>query len=110
MKRIAMPRDAWIGVVFLVLAVVYWIAADGIRISPLDGPVTAAGLPKSLGYALGGLSVLLILRRLALRRSVVGRPAAPPPAEEPAEEDDQSELYRDTRGTACLPFGICYRS
>src|SRR3546814_15327950 len=107
MKRIAMPRDAWIGVVFLVLAVVYWIAADGIRISPLDGPVTAAGLPKSLGYALGGLSVLLILRSLALRRSVVGRPAAPAPAEEPAEEDEPSALYRHLRANGMLAFGIC---
>src|SRR3546814_18423060 len=97
MKRIAMPRDAWIGVVFLVLAVVYWIAADGIRISPLDGPVPAAGLPKSLGYALGGLSVLLILRSLALRRSVVGRPAGQAPAEDPADAEQPAEPSRQLR-------------
>src|SRR3546814_17148621 len=108
MKSIAMPRDAWIGVVFLVLAVVYWIAADGIRISPLDGPVTAAGLPKSLGYPLGGLSVLLILRSLALRRSAVGRPASPEPAADPAEEDDTSALLRPLRTIVLLAFRICY--
>src|SRR3546814_19317957 len=99
MKRIAMPRDAWIGVAFLVLAVVYWIAADGIRIRPLDGPVTAAGLPTSLGYALGGPSVLLILRRLALRRPVVGRPAPPAPGEEPADEEEPAAVYRPRRAT-----------
>src|SRR3546814_10948576 len=94
-----MPRDAWIVVVFLVLAVVYWIAADGIRISPLDAPVTAAGLPKSLGYALVGLSVLLILRSLALRRSVVGRPAAPAPAAGRAGEGGRGRAA--WRGRAC---------
>src|SRR3546814_151489 len=74
-KHGAMTRDTWIGVVFLAFAIVYWIAADGIRISPLDGPVTAAGLPKSLAYALGTLAVLLILRSLALKRAASGEPA-----------------------------------
>lgn len=71
-----MPRDFWIGLVTLGFAVLYWFEAAKIRISPLDGPVGAAGLPKVLAYALGVLSVLLIGRALLarlrpLRKSVV---------------------------------------
>lgn len=57
-----MTRDTWIGVVMLLVAVVYWLEASKIRISPLDGPVGASGLPKALAYALGVLSVILIIR------------------------------------------------
>ena len=57
-------RDTWIGLVMLLVAVVYWLEADTIRISPLDGPIGASGLPKSLAYALGVLSIILIARSL----------------------------------------------
>lgn len=46
----------------LIAAVIYWLEASKIRISPLDGLVGAAGLPKSLAYVLAGLSLLLIVR------------------------------------------------
>lgn len=59
-------RDTWIGLVMLLVAAVYWHEADKIRISPLDGPVGASGLPKSLAYALGVLAVILIIRSLAV--------------------------------------------
>lgn len=58
-------RDTWIGLVMLLVAVVYWLEADKIRISPLDGPVGASGLPKALAYALGALALVLIMRSLA---------------------------------------------
>ena len=102
-----MTRDAWIGVVFLALAIVYWIAADGIRISPLDGPVTAAGLPKSLAYALGTLAVLLILRSLALKRPAAGK-AVEPAAAGPTVESQPSALHRHLRAIGMLAFGIGY--
>jgi len=54
--------DTWIGVLMLIAAVVYWLEANKIRISPLDGPVGASGLPKSLAYVLALLSVVLIVR------------------------------------------------
>jgi putative tricarboxylic transport membrane protein len=98
-----MTRDAWIGVVFLAFAVVYWIAADGIRISPLDGPVTAAGLPKSLAYALGGLAVLLIVRSLTLRWLVAGRTA---PGEQ--EEERGPDLRQHLRAVGMLAIGVAY--
>lgn len=96
-----MTRDAWIGVVFLAFAVVYWIAADGVRISPLDGPVTAAGLPKSLAYALGGLAALLILRSLALKWLVAHRAA------EPAEERP-ANFRQHLRAVGMLAIGVGY--
>lgn len=46
----------------LIAAVVYWLEANKIPTSPLDGLVGAAGLPKSLAYVLAGLSLLLIVR------------------------------------------------
>jgi putative tricarboxylic transport membrane protein len=104
-----MTRDAWIGVVFLAFAVVYWIAADGIRISPLDGPVGAAGLPKSLAYALGILAALLILRSLLMKR-LAAAPAAKPVAEEKEEEggETRSPMYRHLRALGMLALGVGY--
>lgn len=104
-----MTRDAWIGVVFLAFAVVYWIAADGIRISPLDGPVGAAGLPKSLAYALGGLAVLLIVRSLLMKR-FAATPAARPAAEEKEEKggEARSPMHRHLRALGMLALGVGY--
>ena len=62
MRHIA--RDFWIGLVMLAVAAVYWFEAGKIRISPLDGPVNASGLPKSLAYVLGALAILLVIRGL----------------------------------------------
>lgn len=64
-----MTRDLWIGVVMLLIAVVYWLEASKIRISPLDGPVGASGLPKALAYVLGALAVILIVRSLSAARA-----------------------------------------
>lgn len=109
MKRIAFTRDGWIGLVFLVVAVVYWIAADGIRISPLDGPVTAAGLPKSLAYALGALALLLILRSLALPgKTDSGAPAQEAPEAVPPEGSERPAIYRHLRAVGMLAFGVGY--
>lgn len=101
-----MTRDAWIGVVVLGCAVLYWLGADGIRVSPLDDPVGAGGLPKALAYALGGLAVLLIARSLALKRVAAGKPAAA--AEAPAEASGPSVLRRHLRALGMLALGVGY--
>ena len=101
-----MTRDSWIGVVFLAVAVVFWIAADGIRISPLDGPVTASGLPKSLAYALGVLAVLLIVRSIAVKRLATARP---PAVESAAQEGgDPRNLRQHLRAAGMLTIGVAY--
>ena len=101
-----MTRDAWIGVVFLAFAVVFWIAADGIRISPLDGPVTAAGLPKSLAYALGALAVLLIVRSFAVKRIAATKPVPTEAGEEAA--NDLGNLRQHLRAVGVLAIGVAY--
>jgi len=68
--------DTWIGVLMLIAAVVYWLEANSIRISPLDGPVGASGLPKMLAYVLAGLSLLLIIRGVTDAKSRLTLPAA----------------------------------
>jgi hypothetical protein len=101
-----MTRDAWIGVVFLAFSVIFWIAADGIRVSPLDDPVTAAGLPKTLAYVLGGLAVLLIARSLYMKSLVA--PRRTPPAEEVAEADSREVWKRHLRAAGMLGLGLAY--
>lgn len=61
--------DTWIGVLMLIAAVVYWFEANKIHISPLDGPVGASGLPKSLAYVLAGLSTVLIFKGISATRN-----------------------------------------
>lgn len=60
--KVTIPKDFWIGAVVLVAAILYWLEANKIRISPLDDSVGASGLPKALGLALGVLSIILLLR------------------------------------------------
>lgn len=101
-----MTRDAWIGAVFLAFAVLVWIAADGIRVSPLDDPVTAGGLPKSLAYVLGGLAVLLIARSLYIKRLATRRESKP--AEAAAEDDSREMWRRHLRAAGMLGLGVAY--
>jgi hypothetical protein len=42
----------------------YWREADSIPISPLDGEVNAAAVPKMLATILGVLAVLLVIKTL----------------------------------------------
>lgn len=107
------PRDVWIGLAALVVAALYWWGADGIPISPLDGAVNAAAMPKALAYALGGLAAVLILRAIAIRlmtRRAIQQ-AAPEPAEV-AREDEQSESppsrVKHLRAMGMLAIGLVY--
>lgn len=101
-----MTRDAGIGVVFLAFSVFFWVAADGIRVSPLDDPVTAAGLPKSLAYVMGGLAILLIARSLYLQRLTARRGTQV--AEALPETDSPGMWKRHLRAVGMLGLGIVY--
>jgi len=103
-----MTRDTWIGIVFMAFAALYWLGADGIRVSPLDGPVTAAGLPKSLAYALGGLALLLILRSLALKWMATRAPAGQQDASPEVGEQGAPGMKRHLRALGMLALGIGY--
>ncbi|MEM9440563.1 MAG: tripartite tricarboxylate transporter TctB family protein [Pseudomonadota bacterium] len=97
-------RDIWIGLVMFLVAVVYWFEADKIKISPLDGPIGASGLPKSLAYALGALAIILIVR------SVIGTLMAPKTAsQEPASVTSMGDLIRPhLRAIGMLGIGVGY--
>ena len=95
-------RDVWIGIVMLLLAVVYWLEADKIRISPLDGPIGASGLPKSLAYALGFLAIILIVRSIA--SALTARKMA-----RPGDVEDQPMSFRPhLRAFGLLVIGVGY--
>jgi putative tricarboxylic transport membrane protein len=107
------PQDVWIGLVMLGAAVAYWYGADGIPISPLDGAVNAAAMPKALAYALGALSLLLIVRalsvevmaqRAAASAGVDAAPAAPLPTPEQLAKRRHAHL----RAAGMLAFGVAY--
>lgn len=65
------PSDVWVGLVTLAGGVLYWQVADRIPISPLDGQVNAAMLPKTFAYILVGLSLLMVLRALLVEAAAV---------------------------------------
>ncbi|HSF95263.1 MAG TPA: tripartite tricarboxylate transporter TctB family protein [Thermohalobaculum sp.] len=102
-----MPRDFWIGLVVLGFAALYRIEAGKIRLSPLDGPVGAPGLPKLLGLALGILAIVMIVRGLI--EHFRGR-AAPEtePKVEPGEFDASLGLRPHLRAAGILAIGIGY--
>jgi len=95
-------RDVWIGIVMLLVAVVYWLEADKIRISPLDGPIGASGLPKSLAYALGVLAIILIIR------SVVGALANSKTASSGDDEEQPLAVRPHLRAFGLLVIGVGY--
>lgn len=97
-------RDVWIGLVMLLVAVVYWVEADKIKISPLDGPIGASGLPKSLAYALGVLAIILIAR------SLIGTLMTPKAAvSKPVETSSMADVMRPhLRAIGMLGLGVGY--
>ena len=52
----------------LALAAAFWIGADAIRVSPLEGQVGAAGFPKLLAITLGALALVRIAQTLLMAR------------------------------------------
>ena len=98
-----MKRDFWIGLVTLGFATLYWFEAAKIRISPLDGPVGASGLPKVLAMTLGVLSILLIMRTLLARLNTK------PPIENVGAAAPLAEKLRPhLRAIGMLALGLAY--
>ena len=98
-----MSKDFWIGLGVLGFAALYWLEAGKIRISPLDGPVGASGLPKSLAYALGFLAILLMVQALLKRVRVS--------PEEPVENSGETAKvgwHPHRRAIGMFGLGIAY--
>lgn len=62
-----MPRDFVCGAVGLALAALYYRAADALPTSLLSDAVGTDGVPKALAVALALVSMLVLIRALALR-------------------------------------------
>jgi len=99
-------RDTWIGLVMLLIAAVYWLEADKIKISPLDGPIGASGLPKSLAYALGVFAIILIVR--SAFEAMVTRAASAARQEEVEEKTIADALRPHLRAIGMLVIGVGY--
>ncbi|HEY4164136.1 MAG TPA: tripartite tricarboxylate transporter TctB family protein [Dongiaceae bacterium] len=99
-RTLAVYRDAIVGAALLVFSGVYWLGANAIRVSPLEGSVGAQGLPKGLAYVLAVLSVYMIARNLLapdVRRSA-----------ESAKEKKPFPWRQHIRALWMLIFGACY--
>jgi putative tricarboxylic transport membrane protein len=69
-------RDTGVALGLLVLAGLYWLGADQIRVSTLEGNVGAQAVPKGLAVGLAILSVLLIAQDLWRARRPAGAAGA----------------------------------
>jgi putative tricarboxylic transport membrane protein len=65
-------RDTIVALGLIALAGLYWLGADQIRVSKLEGIVGAQAVPKGLAISLAVLSVLLIGQGLLRTRRVAG--------------------------------------
>jgi len=63
-------RDTGVGLGLLALAGLYWLGADQIKVSRLEGIVGAQAVPKGLAVSLAILSVLLVAQSLWRARRV----------------------------------------
>ena len=98
MRRVT--RDSAIASGLIAIAGLYWLGADQIKVSRLEGIVGAQAVPKGLAVCLAVLSALLLAQD-AWR----GRPAAGPVA---VATDEGSGSYAHLRAAGMLLIGVGY--
>jgi hypothetical protein len=91
-------RDTGVGYGLLALAGLYWLGADQIKVSRLEGIVGAQAVPKGLAVSLAVLSVLLIAQAQLRTR----------PAAAPAGEAEAGESRANLRAAGMLLIGMGY--
>jgi putative tricarboxylic transport membrane protein len=96
--RRSVTRDAIVGLGLMVVAGLYWLGADQIRVSKLEGIVGAQAVPKGLAISLAVLSALLIAQELLRPRRAAG------PAGEPEAGGSRAHL----RAAGMLLIGMGY--
>ena len=109
--RFRIPRDVLVGFGTLAFAGLYWLAADGIPISPLDGIVNAGAMPKALAVAMMIFSVLLILRAILTEFMYLkaARRAAGVPASRPEDETfNKFSFSQHLKAFGVVVIGIVY--
>lgn len=115
--RFRISRDVWIGLLTAGGAVAYWRVADDIPISPLDGAVNAAVLPKALATAMVVFSLLLILRALVIEwvglraaraAAAQAEGAASAPSAPPTHDGQDFGWQQHLKAAGVLAIGIGY--
>jgi hypothetical protein len=113
-RILAEYRDTYVGIGLLLFSGLYWLGAAAIRVSPLEGSVGAAGLPKALAVVLAILSLYLIGRNLLAVRAKAENQSRP---EVPATTMQDKDLHGEERpftfrhhlrAIAMLAFGAGY--
>jgi hypothetical protein len=94
----SVARDTIIALGLIVVAGLYWLGADEIRVSKLEGIVGAQAVPKGLAISLAVLSILLIAQALLRPRRAAG----------PAEEAEAGGWHAHLRAAGMLLIGIGY--
>jgi len=100
-------KDIAAGIVLVILAVAYWLGADSIPKSLLEGGVGAEALPKMLGVLLLILSAVLVLQTILAKRQKTEATAV---ADDATDEDAPavSNYVKHTRALGLLLIGIGY--
>lgn len=100
-------KDIAAGIALFILAVAYWLGADNIPKSLLEGGVGAEALPKMLGVVLLILAAILVLQTV-----LAGRQQKEPVGAEDVDGEEEvsqkSKFYRHLRAAGLLLIGIGY--
>ena len=106
-----LSKDFWVGLVMLAGSAIYWMGAGSIPISPLDGEVNAAAMPRFLAAVLALLSVLLMIRALLIPPKASPADSASTPAE-PSQSELQapgkSRMHEHMRAAGLILIGALY--
>jgi hypothetical protein len=92
-------RDSAVAVGLIGIAGLYWLGADQIRVSRLEGIVGAQAVPKALAVCLAILSALLIAQDVWRARRAAGAAV---------ETDEVSGSYAHLRALGMLLIGVGY--
>jgi putative tricarboxylic transport membrane protein len=95
-----MTRDSAIAVGLIAIAGLYWLGADQIKVSRLEGIVGAQAVPKGLAVCLAVLSALLIAQDVWRGRAAAGAPVR--------EEGEVSGARPHLRALGMLLIGVGY--
>jgi putative tricarboxylic transport membrane protein len=91
-------RDTIVALGLILVAGLYWLGADQIRVSRLEGIVGAQAVPKGLAISLAVLSALLIGQSLLRPRRAAG----------PAGETEAGDWHAHLRAGGMLLIGMGY--
>ncbi len=95
-----MGRDVAVGLGLLALAGLYWLGADQIRVSVLEGGIGAQGVPKALAVTLAVLTALMIAQ------AAWQHYRAPAPLRERVA--DAAAARKHLRALGMLAIGVAY--